>query len=307
MGVTPQGDHPIRPLVTYFMDSINKTKEVEQSSKNAQPSGSKTGTVSLETEPKLQDASGATGPRNVRSHSGSETDTTDLFENDTAEAASQKSLDPAVVSNIRLLNLSSQGFRKFENLAQSKAFKRALKAGKTRAEALELAEKAVPGPSSMPRKEMKEKGRTKGPTLSYSSALKCTKLGIIAADTDEHLSNEELGKVADAILSEVRKNDDPNRKLLFQGTSQKSGWLQVNCGNPETTEWLLTKAKAIGESTGLSLKVVEQTNFPLPHLVRGFFPGCKEDSTEVIKEFLKAQSWLPTEKWQAVSRLTADV
>lgn len=227
---------------------------------------------------------------------------TDAIEVDGDHLGSQKST-PAVAGDKRSPNPHGTDFVKFENIAQEKAFKRAMKAGKTRVEALELAKKAIPGPATMPRQPKKDKGKTSGLPLSYSSALKCIKLGVFAAGTEEDIPNEGLGKVADAILGEIRKNDDPKRKLVFQGISHQSGWLQVNCGNPETAAWLPTKAEALGAAAGLSLKVVDETNFPAPCLIRGFLPDCREDSNDVIREYLRAQSWLPTDKWQVVNRL----
>ena len=60
-------------------------------------------------------------------------------------------------------------------------------------------------------------------------------MGVISSGTEEHLSNGQLEDVSKAILKEVLKNTDPGR-IAFEGSSKRSGSLQVNCANSDTSE-----------------------------------------------------------------------
>lgn len=291
------------------MDSKIILTEVEQSSQNARPSGPPVDAVSLETVSTNPGTLGVTGLRSTTpcSQSDAESLATDELVNDSASVLSQKSIASSVVGGIGSLDIvERKAFYKFTTVAQTKAFKRALKAGKSRAVALAEAKAAVSGQTKVNKatNSHKEARSTHGAPQSYSNVLKCTRLGVLPAGTEAHLSKDDLEKITSAILTEVRKNDDVNLRLEFGGISQKSGWLQVNCSNTGTVNWIRSKAEALATSTGIALKVVDETAFPKPHLIRGFFSRSEKDSTEEILTYLRTQSWLPTEKWQTINRVS---
>ena len=157
MGVTPQGDPQSTHWFTYHMDT-DKQAEVGQSSQNAQPSGSHNQTDSKEKGRSIVDA-GSVGlrPDNLRTE-------TELLDSDGEhmEVASQASGTTEVMNDIRSLSLQRTGFLTFDNVAQKKAFNRALKAGKTRAQAIEAAAAAIPGPPPRQGKKAPQPKRQKG-------------------------------------------------------------------------------------------------------------------------------------------------
>ncbi|XP_037930684.1 uncharacterized protein LOC119665530 [Teleopsis dalmanni] len=57
----------------------------------------------------------------------------------------------------------------------------------------------------------------------------------------------------------------------------------VVCTNNQTAEWVRKNAATIATKAKLSAKVVEESEFPKTHLVRGYFPhSCDFENTKVL-------------------------
>lgn len=270
------------------MDNNTTKAEVERSSQNARPMGPKQNKA---TDPKGKEAAvmGTTGSQDKQV---AECSTGGISDSDQSDMMSQKSGATEIERDMRSIEITEKGFAKFSNKAQVKAFKRALNSGKTRAEALELAGKAVPGPSQ---------AKPKATTPSFKDALVCSKVGVIH-NGRLPLTTEQMKDVEKAILTSIRKMESPDWSPDFQGTERKNGWLLLRCNNQETRKWLLSCSEELAKTTSLPIKVVEGEDLPKPHMVRGFFPDSKDDSSEEILDYLRVQGQFPTAGWSIANR-----
>ncbi|XP_037931007.1 uncharacterized protein LOC119665833 [Teleopsis dalmanni] len=74
----------------------------------------------------------------------------------------------------------------------------------------------------------------------------------------------------------------------------------VVCTNNQTAEWVRKNAAAIATKTKLGAKVVEESEFPKTHLVRGYFPhSCDFENTKVLLT-IEAQNRIKASTWKVL-------
>lgn len=192
------------------------------------------------------------------------------------------------------INPNSLDLKILRNVGQRRRYQRLLNSGYTSKQALEKIAERIE--KAAVKKEFKEK--QKKALLDYRSK----RLGVISTNPAIHMDYKQMETVEQAIRDEIWKNND-GTLIHFNRSIRQNGWMEVLCGNEETAKWLLSKSDTLAKSTGLSIKVIDDTSFTNQNLIRGFFYDCEKYSIETIRGILKTQARLPTEKWRLKNRI----
>lgn len=309
MGVTTQGDTPIRLLFTCLMEN-NQTKNIGGETLNAQ-----------RLEKALAEAGGESAEVNTESMQtdevptrGSQPDASDVDMTQQTEG-----VDPSGQSSTETLSAKGDDprgeFYTFTGRGQSRRFSKAIKAGCSREEAYRRAmeppktecdkadgEKAKQVTNIPPKEGVAGPGPK--PKPAYSAVAGLTRMGIVPSQgMSKPLNKESLDEIQKAILGEIRRNRDTSINIGFEGAVSKGGWLQLNCKNFDTVTWTKKNFAAIRKTSKQDIKLVGPEELPNPHILYGFFPDCREERTKDILEFIATQNGLPLAlTWQIMHR-----
>lgn len=102
----------------------------------------------------------------------------------------------------------------------------------------------------------------------------------------------------------ILQNADYTRNIGFEGCFHKEGWLLLVCAQMDTANWVRENFSSIENEFGMAIELMEEKDFFNPYAVRGFFPKCKDMSTDTIQILLAAQNTLSPTQWQEISRKT---
>ena len=213
-----------------------------------------------------------------------------------------ESMDTADVTTQAEPEQKATVYYEFKKQSQRKRFKAALLKGADRETAYKLAMEAQEVAPSVPAKNTANDKAGAKAQPKFSEVVSKTKLGIASASNGS-LSAAHMDMIKSAVLEEVLKNKDRSKEIIFEGAIPKGGWIQFTCKDNNTASWLRKSFPSIVKATKLDLKILEQEDFPKPHIVHGIFPDHKEWSNERILSHIAAQNALPTAKtWQVVRR-----
>lgn len=143
-------------------------------------------------------------------------------------------------------------------------------------------------------------------SISFKQALEGKKVGILHSKyPDVNLTTDQLKAVQEAILGKILEaaEVEGTTKPKFLGTTFKAGWLNVNCADEATAQWLISTAKDLKPWDDAQLTAVEEKDLPKSSIINAFFPNSKEDKNEVILKLIKGQnSGLNTSEWRVLKR-----
>lgn len=218
------------------------------------------------------------------------------------QLATTESMDTEVANTQVAPEQKATVYYEFKKQSQRKRFKAALLKGADRETAYKLAMEAQEAAPSVPASNTQNDKAGAPAQPKFSEVVSKTKLGIASARNGS-LSAAHLDLVKTAVLEEVLKNKDRSKEIIFEGAIPKGGWIQFICKDNNTASWLRKSFPSIVKATKLDLKILEQDDFPKPHIVHGIFPDHKEWSNERILSHIAAQNALPSAKtWQVVRR-----
>ena len=233
---------------------------------------------------------------------------------DDASVASQRSGLTEAGSQIQKLRLDSENAFVKLKTREKRLFKAALAKGSSRAEALVIAT-APPvetkakrtraddtvlepqGSSKKPKKTHVES--TKPPLSQVSSSVK---LGFTSADSKNPLSPEQVATVKASIAKALLLHPTSGASPGFDGCIPRNEWLLLVCEDSRTADWVRGAVGHIKSISSLNIKLLEESEFPKAHLIRGYFPSSAGLTPADILRYLGIQNedLFSTKQWRVV-------
>ena len=139
---------------------------------------------------------------------------------------------------------------------------------------------------------------------SSSPTLNTIRIGIVSKDyPQEILTMEQLKAIQEGILGRIVELVGGTTQPKFHGSILKPGWVQFNCDDEATAEWLKLVVGQLKPWEGADLRTVEGDEIPRPIVLTGLFQNSARDGNDKILTFVKAQNLgLNTDEWRVLKR-----
>ncbi|XP_033150928.1 uncharacterized protein LOC117135091 [Drosophila busckii] len=129
---------------------------------------------------------------------------------------------------------------------------------------------------------------TKRPRVSYASATKSVKVGIMAADYPSRLlAKEELTSVETMLIRELRKGWITS--LNFNGIRFRPGLIMVECRDDNTRDWLVSVVPKLTAVEGVQLKTCMREQLPELEVVSVHLPRSSGEEEQTSVDLLKSE------------------
>ncbi|XP_037940932.1 uncharacterized protein LOC119673898 [Teleopsis dalmanni] len=225
----------------------------------------------------------------------------------------------ATVVNVSMKGTSShdqKGFVKLSSM-QKRRLKAYMSQGHSRNVALDMVSKLptraptkrtlsddmVMPAGKKPKQNTSIQGSSKPSFSQVASQAKGIKLGFVPFDLAKcPLNREQIEQLQEAIIETAIELASDEVKPEFEGCYPRTGWLMVVCTNIQTAEWVRKNAAAIATKAKLGAKVVEESEFPKTHLVRGYFPHSYDFENTKVLATIEAQNRIKASTWKVLQR-----
>jgi len=143
---------------------------------------------------------------------------------------------------------------------------------------------------------------------TYGDIAGNIRVGIIHSEhPNVGLSNEQLEQLQLSVLDAVHEITAGGPQVRFQGCSHRPGWLQINCADATSSQWLEQATKTLQPWEGATLKFVQGKDLPKPHICVAYLPddaaGTRLQPEKVLSRLKIMNHGLNTQEWVILHRV----
>lgn len=93
-----------------------------------------------------------------------------------------------------------------------------------------------------------------------------------------------------SLIKALLLHSTPGVSSGFDGSIPRNEWLLLVCKDNRTADWVREVVGHIRSNSSLEFKLLEESEFPRAHFIRGYFPSSAEFTPATILDYLGIQS-----------------